>query len=58
MFVACDAAVRMFVISFSWDSGGRLCSSRPLMELSSRRMRSVGNFRGFDSKASVDQCPY
>ncbi len=58
MSLACDAALSLFAIAFSWDSGCRIGNSRSFTNLANRRMRSVGSFRGFYSRASVGQCPY
>jgi hypothetical protein len=52
-YVACEAARRLVAISFWRYSGGRLSRARPLMELASLKVRSVGSLRGFNSRASV-----
>ena len=52
---AFDAARWLVAISLSSRSGGRFLSSSLLMELARRRIRSVDNFSGLDSKASVSQ---
>jgi len=51
--MAFDAARRLVAISLSSSSGERSSGSSLLMELARRRIRSVGNFNGLDSKALV-----
>ena len=55
--VACEADLKLDAISFSRYSRGRLSRARPRMVLASLRVRSVGSLSGFDSRASVGQCP-
>jgi hypothetical protein len=55
--VACEAARRLVVISFSGHSRGRLSRARPWMVLASLRVLSVGSLRRYDSRASVGQWP-
>ena len=56
-YVARGATRRLVAISFSRYSGGRFSRARPLIELASLKVRSVGSLSGLDSRASVGQWP-
>ena len=53
--MACDASRMVVEMALSLVSGGRLSRCRFVMVLAMRSTRSVGSFRGLDSRASFGQ---